>query len=385
MRYPTTASVKATSKRTTNTKAAIHSKALSKLVLMLSLFLMLTISGCIDDSETANKEAHSAQDKKQEPLKPQPKTVTIYHMDNSKIEDINDKSSYDKPRLQFLWQTPFGKERGLWSIKIDGTDLRRVIPYSELYQDDPRFGVMEVPPVRSPNNRYIAISRYKNKLQTRTAVMVYDMQEKRWIHLPSDKRTYWAAKEIVWLPDSSGFHYLGQNLKSYFYNISDKTISNVPFKRGILHLNTNGNYISSYDKGDDTIFYEMDKNGIILNEFKIPQINEGKYRFNLHGFDSTGGYVFFEEKHWKWRKFPTKAYIFDVKNLKISKEIEPIDGDILYASIAKDLIYSFDGIHFMKSSPSLDIHNEIIFFFRPNSAAGYRTNRTIYNLGDLAK
>lgn len=72
-------------------------------------------------------------------------------------EDLNDESSYDMPRVQFAWANAGGyggpdSEKGLklWSMKMDGTDLR-------LITDNVNDGNIETI-VRSPDHRLIAWS-----------------------------------------------------------------------------------------------------------------------------------------------------------------------------------------------------------------------------------
>ena len=73
----------------------------------------------------------------------------------AKDENLDDPSIYDQPRLQFAWAAP-GKpklQREIWSIKVDGSDLRRAADHDLIYFDSQ--GVMNNRPLRSPNNRYI--------------------------------------------------------------------------------------------------------------------------------------------------------------------------------------------------------------------------------------
>ncbi len=74
-------------------------------------------------------------------------------------ENLQDPKSYDLPRLQFIWDADNDDEDSVWSIKIDGTDLRLTLAQEELETLFSKvktlytkgFGIGS----RSPNGRYI--------------------------------------------------------------------------------------------------------------------------------------------------------------------------------------------------------------------------------------
>jgi hypothetical protein len=85
-------------------------------------------------------------------------------------EQWDDPDILSTPRLQFTWTKPGDSEsqQGLWSMKLDGTDLREVATPAELEGPEKGFYRPEVPFVRSPDNRYVAyISRTETKYQRR--------------------------------------------------------------------------------------------------------------------------------------------------------------------------------------------------------------------------
>ncbi|MCP3944863.1 MAG: hypothetical protein GY710_25750, partial [Desulfobacteraceae bacterium] len=75
--------------------------------------------------------------------------------DNIKKENYEDPDSFDMPRVQFIGRFPKGADDPtIWSVKIDGTDLRQVMDEKEIFGNG--YGTLNDTPVRSPNNRYIA-------------------------------------------------------------------------------------------------------------------------------------------------------------------------------------------------------------------------------------
>jgi hypothetical protein len=59
------------------------------------------------------------------------------------------------PRLQFAWAAPGEPKDSIWSMKTDGTDMRRAAGPELLYSGEAKF-LVALTPVRSPNGRYIA-------------------------------------------------------------------------------------------------------------------------------------------------------------------------------------------------------------------------------------
>jgi len=70
-------------------------------------------------------------------------------------ESLNDTSSYDMARFQFQGRLEGRDTYEIWSIKIDGSDLRLVLAKNELYSDG--FGNLSHDMSRSPNNRYVML------------------------------------------------------------------------------------------------------------------------------------------------------------------------------------------------------------------------------------
>ncbi len=96
-------------------------------------------------------ESKRAVEPKAETVAPKERSLSeIYNM-----EDYTDPSQWAEPRMQFLAKITAQDEDGIWSSKLDGSDVR--LAWSFKVVTDLEDGGTNHAPVRSPNNRYIAI------------------------------------------------------------------------------------------------------------------------------------------------------------------------------------------------------------------------------------
>ncbi|MGI9919193.1 TolB family protein [Vibrio owensii] len=134
-------------------------------------------------------------------------------------EDLSDASSYDKPRIQFWWNNVSSRdplvneyENGykIWSMKIDGTDLRLVtddIPSTA----SPQNYVTS----RSPNNRYVA---YAYSFGGPLIKAIFDLETQQTIQLGSAS----TKPYLVWADDSS-YIYFSDGFKRFKYTLATGT------------------------------------------------------------------------------------------------------------------------------------------------------------------
>ena len=146
---------------------------------MLKTFLLsvlLTISsvliGCNDAGLNSSSQEESSSkavpDSKVMNIEPAPPKL-IKETDEVKFyqlhykfqeEQWNDPEILSTTRLQFAWVKPGDKENetSLWSMRLDGSDLRQVA--SKELLETPTIGAIDsrFPIVRSPNNRYVAFA-----------------------------------------------------------------------------------------------------------------------------------------------------------------------------------------------------------------------------------
>ena len=104
------------------------------------------------------------------------------------------------PRLQFVWSAPGEPRPSIWSMKIDGSDLRRAAGPELLYSGDAESLVMyPAVPVRSPDGRYIACA---GSTGDRILLFLVDLKEKKVGTMTPDQHPDFAAFHFAWTPDS---------------------------------------------------------------------------------------------------------------------------------------------------------------------------------------
>ena len=217
----------------------------------------------------------------------------VHYDADYKKEKWNDHDVLSTPRVQFTWTKPEDdpddiNNLGIWSIKLDGTDLRQVATPEELMpkhleQSDYR---PEVPFVRSPDNRYIAYAmghgaRYERRLldlETKQVTVLADgggPPKFRWFKggryltfsgpgslMQYDMQTQEPAKDIVF---RFGTNYIrrafaydnGNQLVNFsdetaiFYDYdTGKVLDKIPATYGVLTLD--GKHWIKYTKGHNT-------------------------------------------------------------------------------------------------------------------------------------
>ncbi|CCK76767.1 Conserved hypothetical protein [Oleispira antarctica RB-8] len=120
----------------------------------------------------------------------------------------DDPDVLSTPRVQFRWARPGlsdYKDMGIWSMRLDGSDIREVVSPELLFSTERGAGrsVWSMP--RSPNNRYIAI-----KLGTQN--LIIDLETKQVIELSRGRD--WPS--FQWLPDSDSLLYnTAKGVKQY--------------------------------------------------------------------------------------------------------------------------------------------------------------------------
>ncbi|MEZ9572843.1 TolB family protein [Vibrio sp. 10N.261.55.F4] len=131
-------------------------------------------------------------------------------------EDLSDASSYDKPRIQFWWNNVSSRdplvndyENGykIWSVKIDGTDLRLVTDDMPSMASPQTFVTS-----RSPNNRYVA---YAYSYGEPLIKAIFDLKTQQTIQLGSAR----TKPYLVWADDSS-YIYFSDGFKRFKYTLA---------------------------------------------------------------------------------------------------------------------------------------------------------------------
>ncbi len=165
-------------------------------VALLCLFATLVVFSC--QKQNQEKERKQARQEEQ-PAEPQPLKLGVdFHE-----EVFGDPVIFNAPRLQFWWEPPGTKRYSAWTIRLDGSDLRRTADEKFIYVADEN---MIEDPARSPDSRYI--------------VFYIDTAERVLLDLKKRERKVIAkgggSPSFQWLPDSSGIlFYLDGDLVKY--------------------------------------------------------------------------------------------------------------------------------------------------------------------------
>ncbi|MEZ9744626.1 hypothetical protein A136_03565 [Vibrio crassostreae 9ZC13] len=134
-------------------------------------------------------------------------------------EDLSDASSYDKPRIQFWWNNVSSRDRlvndyengyKIWSVKIDGTDLRLVTDDMPSTASPQNYVTS-----RSPNNRYVA---YAYGFGGPLIKAIFDIETQQTIQLGSAS----TKPYLVWANDSS-YIYFSDGFKRFKYTLATGT------------------------------------------------------------------------------------------------------------------------------------------------------------------
>ena len=116
-------------------------------------------------------------------------------------EQWDDPEILSTPRLQFDWRNPEepSMHRTIWSMRLDGTDLRQVAGLDLLHQPTPGAIRNDRVHKRSPNNRYIAVVMISG-CGSCAVVRIIDLKEQKTIQLDPNKHD--GASYFYWTGDS---------------------------------------------------------------------------------------------------------------------------------------------------------------------------------------
>ncbi|MDA8140073.1 MAG: hypothetical protein M0036_15600 [Desulfobacteraceae bacterium] len=240
-----------------------------------------------------------------------------------KEEIYGDPEIFSTPRVQFVWQAPGLPSDEIWSMRLDGSDLRRAVK-AELLWAEQATGLGH-DPVRSPDNRFIVVSMRTArslekhlidlKTQTKTIIMSGglkpyfawrpDSKSVVFISDPGLLEYFVETKELRKLKPYEGYgHYILQDGRFVvvtkkgvsFYTPDQKFIRAIDiFAPGEIgdqeewvsfyhRISWDGKFMV-YELGDSTRFIRLD-------EPKNP-IWTTKKRYDSGGFDYSGKYFYY--------------------------------------------------------------------------------------------
>lgn len=185
-----------------------------------------------------------------------------------KREIYGDPDIFDQPRIQFVWRGPKRDNAEIWSVKIDGTDLRLAADAQLLYQGDEELGMhTHITPMRSPDNRYILVNMHKVRsffhlidLKEGTSKKIHDSRGNLLISYP-------------WVSDSQSF---------FYQRAADSTLSRYYLKNGQVETIRKSNNISQYVQQTAEIISEFTGNEFVQWDFKGNELSRIYLDENIH-------------------------------------------------------------------------------------------------------
>jgi hypothetical protein len=165
--------------------------------------LCLLATGIVFSCQKQKQEEERERPRQEEeqPAEPRPLKLGVdFHE-----EVFGDPTIFNAPRLQFWWEPPGTKRYSAWTVRLDGSDLRRTADEKLLYLGDE---TITQDPARSPDNRYLIFPTMNHKHEK----ILIDLKERtRKVIAEGGGRP-----SFQWLPDSTGvLFYLDGDLIKY--------------------------------------------------------------------------------------------------------------------------------------------------------------------------
>ncbi len=220
-----------------------------------------------------------------------------------KREIYGDSEIFDQARIQFVWRGPNRENAEIWSVKIDGSDLRLAADAQLLYQGDEELGMhTHSTPMRSPNNRYILVNMRKND----SALHIIDLKEgtNTKIHDTDTNVTI----RYPWVSDSQSF---------FYKRWTDATLSRYYLKEGrveAIRKSTNNEY---FVQQTAEIISEFDENEFVQWDFKGNELSRTYLSENVHAKNHS---VSPDGSHFVFRNYEG-VYLVKVDSIKNKKKI----------------------------------------------------------------
>ncbi|EEX32062.1 MULTISPECIES: hypothetical protein [Vibrio] len=242
-------------------------------------------------------------------------------------EDLNNKASYDLPRVVFRWNNGnyssddlYEQRDKVWSIKTDGTDLRLV---ADEFNGKVRLMRM------SPNNRYLALAYSAEEGMFK---VIKDLKTGEYVELGRSR----GYPEFLWAEDSSYLYYVDK-FKDWKYTLSRGEKQQVDTKFNEYSTIYNGKRVVANEFG--VAVYDEAKDKFLFGVGVDPdKDNLEDYEFRKRSISPKGRYV--------WAETRKQRYLIDVENKTFqSEEIIPREmGKLRYFEIlGKEANYIREG------------------------------------------
>ncbi len=174
-------------------------------------------------------------------------------------EVYDDAETFSTPRIQFMAELYEDDKSTLWSMRLDGSDRRRVADSELLYEGNKKAVVDQVP-VRSPNNRYVAMSI--DSVEEGTYRTILDLKENTHYRMLKGS----GRPNFNWTSNSENviFH---TNGKLYNFHVPTKTLKERPDMETLAFflLPDDKTFVTMQSDG----YWLYDFNGNILEKFVL--------------------------------------------------------------------------------------------------------------------
>ncbi|SCY65882.1 hypothetical protein [Desulfoluna spongiiphila] len=278
-----------------------------KKIAMVALFvagLVFLLSGGDEDNQRRAEAGHAKTVAKKESVQPQ----ALYEVAPDGTFDIKeevygDPDIFDSPRIQFVFSDMSKSDcDSVWSVKTDGTDLRRVLSNTQLSPEGDAI-IADIPR-RSIDNRYICMTLNDNPNGFHKVVFDLKTGQKDVI------TRHGQSRNMGWQNDSRTIVFFGGGgvtlkndrlTKLYKYDIKTKNITPYDWSNNI--------YFSI-----DSFFIHSPTNRIIVRGYErsIP-LNHGGLKKRPENLVETYGVCIFNPDWSKHRMLITDGgYSFDV-------------------------------------------------------------------------
>ena len=246
-----------------------------------------------------------------------------------KREVYGDPDSFDQPRIQFSWRGPNRELPEIWSVKIDGTDLRLAVDADLLYQGQdlglqPGFNTY-----RSPDNRYILVILGKYRVSY-SAIYIIDLKEQSNKKIEDTDDAY--LIRYPWVADSKSFFYLRDETSalSRYYLTTEKI-------EMIRETFSNKQYVQQTDE----IINEIIGNDLIRWDFKgneLERIDLGKnIHQSTHYVNPDGSYYIYQ--NYEGTYFVPMNDFNSAEKIKVGTPIINFNHDKVFDSATTGIAY----------------------------------------------
>lgn len=261
---------------------------------LLSTLLLVTFYGC-GESPDSSDNGITKQEREE------PKELKEWEMTFPAEPTYDDNEFWSEPRIQFVWHRKkhpddYPPAPEIYSMKLDGSDIRLALNSDLLLGSEK--AVMNHPPVRSPNNRYIVASLSSQKHYLYKVLIDLKTKERNIIAKGG------AVPEFNWTPDSENIiFYIDDYMKNY--NIESKKLTNRPimYSLGIYLLNDGKTFLATNKQGYNLHNFD----GSLIEKVFIPKRVTEK-----HSLSADNNYLYVDNVD--------EAYIFSLKDKKIMFE-----------------------------------------------------------------